>query len=145
MKNKIENMQYVKRTNKYKGSNVDFNLNTCRAFSYGHWCFVAKIKGKIIFNNYAYSITTQAHQRKLRALLDYLNIKIDVEVETGCSLIGLEWEPHCIDSAKCQIIHLKGKQKTGRVGSQAWENRAMKIIEYRLMIKNIKELMKLKD
>lgn len=63
----------------YKASNVTFNPLTCEAYSYGWWKFVAKIDGKVIFNNYRYSNTTTKHQYKVRRLLLERGITIDIE------------------------------------------------------------------
>lgn len=62
------------------GQNNEFNLETFEARSYRHWVYVCKIKGKIVFNAYKYSHTTQSHQSNMRKLLEQLEIKIDVEV-----------------------------------------------------------------
>ena len=73
-------MKYMKRKNIYKASNVTFNPETLSAYSYGWWKFVAVIDGKVIFNNYRYSNSTSRHQRKVRALMFQLGIRIDVEM-----------------------------------------------------------------
>lgn len=71
-------MKYFSRANIYKASNVTFNSETMDAFSYDWWRFVAKIDGKVVFNNYRYSVTTAGHQRKVERLLQNLGIKVDV-------------------------------------------------------------------
>lgn len=73
-------MKLMKRTNMYKSPNVTFNPTTLDAYSYAWWRFVAVVDGLVIFNNYNYSSTTTRHQYKVRALLNELGIKIDLEM-----------------------------------------------------------------
>ena len=75
-------MKYFKRLKLYKGynSNCTFNPETKDAYSYSWWRFVATVEGKLVFNNYRYSVTTAKHQRKVRGLLNELGIKIDIEM-----------------------------------------------------------------
>lgn len=60
--------------------NNKFDPTSFEATSYNWWTYVCKIKGKVIFNAYPYSHTTQGHQNQMRKLLKHLGIKIDVEV-----------------------------------------------------------------
>lgn len=73
-------MRYYPRFKIYKASNVTFNPETIQAYSYGWWRFVDIVEGKVIFNNYRYSVSTCKHQSKVRALLNDLKIKIDIEM-----------------------------------------------------------------
>jgi hypothetical protein len=68
------------------GKNNRFDPSTFEAVSYNWWTYVSKINGKIVFNAYPYSSSTQSHQRNMRALLKQLKIKIDVEVYMRQSL-----------------------------------------------------------
>jgi len=75
-------MKYKPRSNVYSNStntNV-FNPERIQAYSYNWWLYVAKINGKVVFNDYPYSASTRKHQYETRKLLDELNIKIDVVV-----------------------------------------------------------------
>jgi len=72
------------------GANNEFNPETFEARSYRHWCYVARIKGKVVFNAYTYSNTTTRHQSHMRQLLSQLKIKIDIEVDTRSSLTQLD-------------------------------------------------------
>ena len=134
------NMPYKKRKGIYEGSNVTFDPEKFEARSYQHWVFVLRINSKVIFNNYAYSISTQKHQSKLRTLFDDLGIKIDFEVETSASLSNLDWQEDCLLNATISIHRLIKKEKYGRAGSWASEQRKQDIAEYEQMIKNIKSL-----
>lgn len=68
------------------GQNNKFDPNQFEATSYNWWTYVSKINGKVVFNAYPYSSTTQNHQRNMRALLKRLKIKIDVTVSMRQSL-----------------------------------------------------------
>jgi hypothetical protein len=71
----------MKRSNIYKATNVTFNPKTLDAHSYSWWRFVAKVEGKVIFNDYRYSVTTAKHQSKVRHLLESLGIKVDIYLQ----------------------------------------------------------------
>jgi len=82
-------MKYMKRSNTYKANNVTFDPDTCSAYSYDWWKFVAKHNGKVIFNEYRYSVTTAKHQSKVRSLLRELGIQVDLVVKTRNGLQAL--------------------------------------------------------
>lgn len=79
-------MKYFKRLEVYKASNVTFNPKSLEAYSYGYWRFVECINGKIVFNNFYYSPTTNRHQSKVRRLMNDLGINIDLEISVPCGL-----------------------------------------------------------
>lgn len=79
-------MKYYKRLGIYKAGNVEFNPETMQATSYRHWLFVNKIKGKVVFNDYRYSMSTGRHQRKVEEVLNELGIKIHLYVSNRRSL-----------------------------------------------------------
>jgi len=64
-------MKYFKRLKQYKASNVLFDIETERAYSYGHWCFFKDG----VFNNTTYSSSTSQHQSKMHTLLRELGIQ----------------------------------------------------------------------
>lgn len=82
-KNSNTVVKYMKRANIYKNSTGSFTFNpeTFEARSYNWWVFVAKVEGKVIFNNYRYSVSTSRHQRLMKNLLNELGIAIDIQVE----------------------------------------------------------------
>lgn len=133
-------MKYMKRSEIYKGSNVTFDPELIEARSYDHWVFVAKIDGKVIFNNYAYSPTTQGHQRKVRSLLDDLGIQVDICVETSKSLNDYDWKHNCIVSSKESIKQLEKLEAKGRKETWASDNRLLDIDKYKCMIRDVKQL-----
>lgn len=73
-------MKYFKRLKIYKdySGNCTFNPETNEAFSYRWWRFVAVVEGRLVFNDYRYSVTTAKHQRKVGAVLASLGIKPDI-------------------------------------------------------------------
>jgi hypothetical protein len=68
------------------GKNNYFDPDAFEAVSYNWWTYVRKIKGKVVFNTYPYSNTTQNHQSEMRKLLKHLRIKIHVFVSMRESL-----------------------------------------------------------
>lgn len=79
-------MKYMKRSQIYQASNVTFNPQTKRAYSYSWWRFVDVIEGKTVFNNHGYSNSTRKHQNKVMCLMRDLGIKIDLLIDTNYSL-----------------------------------------------------------
>jgi hypothetical protein len=82
MYQKHVSLYYRSKKNIYTNGtgSLTFNRETFEAFSYRWWKFVAKVEGKIVFNNYRYSVSTSKHQNKIRNLLNELKIKIDIEL-----------------------------------------------------------------
>lgn len=65
---------------------VTFNPLTGDAYSFGWWRFVKVIDGRVVFNNYDYSVTTRGHQWQIQDLLGELGIEIDFTVNMSYSL-----------------------------------------------------------
>jgi len=65
---------------------VTFNPLTGDAYSFGWWRFVKVIDGRVVFNNYDYSVTTRGHQWRIRDLLNELGIEIDFVINMPHSL-----------------------------------------------------------
>lgn len=106
LNNFIPNLTYKKKFNMYTNStgSLTFNPETKEAFSYKWWKFVAMVEGKVIFNNYRYSVSTSRHQLKIRELLSQLNIKIDLQLPLPKGINGyclqdliIEAEEHLCD------------------------------------------------
>lgn len=85
-------MKFIKKRNQYEASNVSFDPENISAVSYNWWEFVKVINGKVVFNDYNYSPSTCKHQSKVRRLLETLNIKVDVVVESTKSLSSHDWQ-----------------------------------------------------
>jgi hypothetical protein len=69
--------------------NCKFDIEKMEAWSYGWWLFVARIKGKIVFNDYNYSTQTNAHQSQVKRVLFEHNIEIDMVVDAERGLQDL--------------------------------------------------------
>jgi hypothetical protein len=84
----IYRMPFQSRNKVFKGSNGKntFDPLTLEAVSYGHWCYVMKIKGKVVFNWYKYSNTTTGHQYEMSSLLKELGVKTYLKVKMAPSL-----------------------------------------------------------
>jgi len=83
---KRHSMRYVIRDNEFKSSNLHFEANSLKAYSYGWWCFFRQIDDEFYFNNYGYSNSTCKHQRKMWSLLRDLGFSFHVlyDHETLC-------------------------------------------------------------
>lgn len=124
-------MKYFKRLNLYKGNNVTFHPETCEAFSYRWWRFVAIVEGKLVFNDYRYSVTTAKHQRKVRGLLNDLGIRPDITMplprgirhdQTLAQLITEAEEELC---GKYLEAELKRETRNERARARRAEKRAL--------------------
>jgi hypothetical protein len=114
-------MKFIKTKNTYKASNVELDLNSMTAVSYGWWTFLKVIDGKLVFNSYAYSPSTQRQQSKVLRVLSDLGIKLDFIVESKKSLTdsslfddAKELIQHDIDDLN-DAINKKGSQKAKNV------------------------------
>src|SRR6266700_3622119 len=74
---KSAGLSYYPKLKVWKASNVAYCPETETATSYDWWVFVKRINGKLIFNNYSYSNTTNRHQHKVNIFLSQKEIKID--------------------------------------------------------------------
>lgn len=83
-------MKWNEKKGLYLGSNVSFDPASCVAKSYDYWIFVARIQGQVVFNEYNFSPTTRAHQRKVERLLGRLRIKIDHRILAPKGLQNLQ-------------------------------------------------------
>lgn len=83
-------MKLMKRSCLYQASNVTFNPETIRAYSYNWWRFVDVIDGLVVFNDYRYSATTSKHQSKVRGLMEDLGIRIDLFISSPRGLQSLD-------------------------------------------------------
>ena len=82
---KIAGMQYYVRSNQFRASNVYYDVDAEQAYSYDWWCFVKRIGGVLVFNQYYYSASTRRHQSKVALLLEELGLEY-VTIETSETL-----------------------------------------------------------
>ncbi len=132
-------MKYYKTLNQYKASNLIIDMNSMAAYSYAWWKFVAKIDGKIVFNDYGYSPSTRLHQAKIRELLGQLGIGIDLFIAAPEGLQSLDsavpYYEYEIQKLK-DVIAKKGTRKAKN------EERMGEIRYYERKIQEVKDLLK---
>lgn len=114
-------MKYMKRAEIYKASNVTFNPQSKRAYSYSWWRFVDVINGSVVFNSYRYSPSTGKHQSKVRSLMAQLNIEIDHFVECPKGLQNCYWAESSLDLYLHRILELEAAM--AKKGSRKAKNR----------------------
>lgn len=121
-------MVYRKRAGIFKNSTgtVSFDPKAMEAYSYEWWLFVAKIKGKVVFNSYSYSPTTSGHQSAVRRLLESLGIKIDLEIQARQGLQDLE---SALSDYESELKDLQAKLASKRTKAEVNERRAVRVKE----------------
>ncbi len=137
-------MKYYSRLNMYKASNVSFNPESLKSYSYDWWLFTRMHNGSLVFNNANYSISTCGHQSKVRNLLGELGHDIDLVFRfTNESLKDIELAAQDeINLAEDRIkelnelINKKGTRKTTN------EKRRMEIEDLQLHIAEVEQLIR---
>lgn len=94
------------------GSCNYFDLEEFKAVSYNWWTYLCKINGKVVFNDYNYSSTTNKHQASMRCLLEVLNIKVDIWVDISQSLNELSFKEYALNSVYHKKFNLEFKLTT---------------------------------
>lgn len=79
-------LKFKPRKGIYEASNVSLDPKSLDAHSYNWWRFCARIKGKVVFNDYPYSVSTRRHQHKVLNTLEAIGIKPEVFVSVRSSL-----------------------------------------------------------
>lgn len=135
-------MEKLKTRNEYVGCNYKcrFFADKCEAYSYGHWCFVKKINGKIIFNDYDYSVTTSRHQWAIKNLLKHLGIKIDTYVYMRESLDEYSFKYNSLKCYYSSAIQKIVQNNTKRVRKSTIEVNKAAIVNIKEKIKELKKL-----
>lgn len=136
---RTSSMRFYKTQNAYKASNCVLNVANLTAYSYGWWRFVDKVKGKVIFNNYSYSPSTCAHQRKVKQSLSELGIKIDLYIDAPKGLQNLDVAlTHYLN----RIQDLTSELTSKRLQQKTKVRKLAEIERAETTIKEIKKLMK---
>lgn len=91
-KTDTKSMKWRPKLKVYGGGKNTFDPESFEARSYNWWVYVKKIKGKVVFNDHNYSMTTCGHQCDMRRLLKELGIKIDLVVDMRSSLSSFNSE-----------------------------------------------------
>lgn len=123
-------MRYMSRSGLYQASNVTFNPNNITAISYSWWTFVAVIDGKVVFNNYNYSNTTNKHQWKVRRQMRELGINIDLElpvpkglqVHTTLETVILEAEEYLCEAFITEKLKAQDRYHRAKERKAAYED-----------------------
>jgi hypothetical protein len=121
-------MKYSKKRARYEGSNVWFDKETMTAKSYDWWVFVARIGGLVVFNTHSYSSSTGGHQRKVRALLEQLNINIDLCIDAPQ---GLQKIDEAISHQNSLIQAIEAKLVKGRANKRESRLEAIEMYKHR--------------
>lgn len=140
--NSSKPLQYRKRRNLYTnstGTNT-FDPERCEAYSYSWWQYVRRIRGKVIFNDYDYSPSTNAHQCVMRDLLKKLRIRIDVTVRVQCGLQSEKFREQALEPLYTELYKLQ--IAIARTGARPEKNkqRIQKIRELRKQIRILRGL-----
>ena len=137
-------LKQMKRTPEvYKAKNVFFVTSTVEARSYNWWKFVAIIEGKVIFNDYRYSVTTAKHQRQVNALMRELGIKIDIAMPVPKGLqcyASLEEVILASEEYLCEQIgeqEIKRQEKYARAKQRKAEKQALLDAEFKANLDSI--------
>lgn len=123
-------MKFMKKSQTWKGSGVEFNPSSFAGTSYDWWHFVALVNGKVIFNAYSYSQTTCKHQGKMRTLLSSLNITIDLVVKTRKSLSNSDALQDSILNDKMEIREIETSLANPRRKKALDESRNASIADF---------------
>jgi len=121
--NKGAYMQFKPRLKIWQGSNRKntFNPETFEARSYQHWCYMTKIKGHIVFNDYSYSVTTNGHQGEMRGFMrETLGINMDkvVFVNQRQSLTSGLFLDHHYETMALAEVRIKNSNRPAFIESQ---------------------------
>ena len=108
-------MKYIKKRARYESSNVWFDKESMTAKSYDWWVFVTKINGLVVFNTHRYSVSTSRHQRKVKELLQTLNIAVDLYIDSPKSLTDID---AAIAHQKTLIEHIEAQLVKGRANKR---------------------------
>lgn len=162
-------MPFQSRNKVFKGSNGKntFNPLTFEARSYDHWCYVMKIKGKVVFNWYKYSNTTTGHQYEMSRLLKELGVKAYLKVRMGSSLTHFKSEalepmyremfelevalnrknsnPRSNKERRASITVLKSDIRKARSLGAVYSNASIKALKTRVLNEEVSRLERLKQ
>jgi len=133
-------LKYLKKAEIYSNStgNNTYDPDAERAYSFRWWCFVRRIKGKLVFNNYSYSQCTNNHQSQMMDLFRKLKIKIEKTVYTESCL--KKFESSALEPLYSNVFKLE--VAIARKGSRRNSNklRLKQIEDIKKTIKDYREL-----
>jgi len=116
-------MKYFTRLKIYKASNVSFNPQTMEALSYDWWRFVTTLNGVSIFNNATYSVSTCAHQFKVRQLMRDLNLPVHITLHhtrksLSAPISAILDEVKCLRAINEDLLALTTKPRTHKTKNE---------------------------
>ncbi len=136
---KSTNCRFHSKTGVYKNSSGTFQFNpaTAECLSYEWYAISRQFKGKLIFNNYRYSNTTNKHIIKCRQLLEDHGFKPWLVVE-DCN--GLKDITQLITDYEGQIKRLLFYINSPRLRKTTKENMVISINQKYEIIKKLKTI-----
>jgi len=128
-------LKFMKRAGIYQRANynITFDPTKIEAISYKWWRFVAVVDGLVIFNNYRYSVSTSKQQREVRALMQELNIRIDLFLTLPCGIRHDQTLPELIQECEehlCDVFLTEELKKQERNARAALRRRMAKLTDY---------------
>ena len=129
-------MKFVKSRGRFEASNVCFYPESLEAYSYNWWKFSTTYKGKVLFNYYNYSPTTNRHQSKVLSELGSRDIKIhlmlrytDKGFQEGVETV-LKDEIVCAQKVIQDLTDLINKPKTRKTTNEKRKKRIQEIRDH---------------
>ena len=129
-------MKFVKSRGRFEASNVCFYPESLEAYSYDWWKFSTTYKGKVLFNNYNYSPTTNRHQSKVLSELNARDIKIHLMLRYTDQGFQLDVETALKDEIVCakeviqDLTDLINKPKTRKTTNEKRKERIQEIKDH---------------
>lgn len=122
-------LKFRPRKQVFSASNNSFDPKTYKAVSYNWWVYVSKIKGKLVFNNYTYSVTTRKHQSAMQTFLRENKVKIDLIVETRESLGSTKLNDSALENLYESLLNLEIKLPRMRKVNQESTKKAIEFLK----------------
>lgn len=131
-------LKYFTKLKVWKASNVSYDPHRELALSYGWWIMVKRINGLLVFNDYAYSTSTRAHQRKVRKLLDEMGVTIDLFIQAPKGLQDLDSAEEFYNN---RIVDLQNEIAKPRANKLKNEERYASIVKLRHKLAELSTIM----
>lgn len=132
-------MKYYKKAGIYKNSTGSCTYSPEReeAHSYNWWCFLKRINGVLVFNDYSYSVSTTAHQSRIRSMLSQEGKEIGLFINAPR---GLDDLGSALRYYKVEIESAQEYLNKPRIRKTTKESLKMKIHSARYTMRRILEL-----
>jgi hypothetical protein len=133
-------MKKLKTRNEWVSGECRFYGDEIKATSYRHWTFLTVVEGKIIFNDYNFSVTTRKHQRMVRELLDSLGYKIDIFVNMKESLSEHSLKMSSLYPEYSKYIQLLISSTNPRLRETIRQSISIELVQIKTRIKVLRDL-----